>query len=231
MSAPSTRWYVSVRSPYSWLALHDARQERLDLLRESEMRVFFEPEASSGSTARERSAVFHYTPMSRVKHLYILRDVARLSRSRGLAVTWPRDPHPRWEISALALAAALAQDQDSGKHLAAELADARWLRGEDVHLEATVAGCLQRCGLDPALARLYLSDQGDLLRQTVLARLDEDGVFGVPLIVVGREPFWGIDRLESAALAHSRRTADGITSVSDDHAATVPVDDHPGGCG
>lgn len=231
MRVSPPRWYVSVRSPYSWLALHDARVAGSDLLRESEMRVFFEPDESSGAVVGERSPRFHYTPMSRVKHLYILRDVARLSRARGLDVTWPRDPHPRWQVSAVALAAALIEDQSAGKRLAAELADARWLRGQDVHLEETVAACLERCDLDLDLARLHLSDRGDALRRSVLAGLDEDGVFGVPFIVVGREPFWGMDRLESAVRAHSGRKADAADSVSDDRAVIVPVDDHPGGCG
>ena len=38
------RWYVSIRSPYSWLALEDAVQEGISLYNEAEMRVFLEPD-------------------------------------------------------------------------------------------------------------------------------------------------------------------------------------------
>ena len=197
------------------------------LLRDSEMRVFFEPNEPAGP----RSATFHYTPMSRTKHLYILRDVARLGQERGLTLTWPSDRNPCWEISAFALAHVLAQDQASGKRLALELSEARWLRGADVHLEETVEECLDRCNLDRDLASLHRSNDGEHLGRSILAQLDNDGVFGVPFMIVGRATFWGIDRIASASRAHYLSSSPAIPSAPHDDGSDAPIDDQPGGCG
>ncbi|MEK8171043.1 hypothetical protein NKH77_20400 [Streptomyces sp. M19] len=45
--------------------------------------------------------------MSREKHFYILQDVRRLLRDRGLPVAWPVDRDPVWEVPHLAYFAAL----------------------------------------------------------------------------------------------------------------------------
>lgn len=225
------RWYVSVRSPYSWLALHDAQTTRSALLEACSMRVFFEPESHGEELVDSRSPRFHYTPMSRAKHLYILRDVQRLARDRGLTVTWPRDSLPQWEISSLALAQVLRQDQGAGKRLAYEIAAARWTQGADVHDESVIRSCLLKCGLDGDLAMMYRSKHASELTSSVLSSLDSDGVFGVPMLVIGREPFWGIDRLDAAARELLRRCDMASRPQPADPGGAVPIDDQPGGCG
>ncbi len=234
MSARPSRWYVSVRSPYSWLALRDADGYGSQLLADSEMRVFFEPTGDLAGNVTEKSAVFHYTPMSRAKHLYILRDVARLARQRELTVTWPVDENPAWEVSAVALAQVLAESQADGKRLALALANARWLEGRNVHEESTVAECLTSLGLDGGLASLHRTDKGLELGRSMLKQLDRDGVFGVPYLVVGREPYWGLERLSPAEEAHaSTTTPRPAVSLPPTAAggASRPLDDQPGGCG
>lgn len=228
------RWYVSVRSPYSWLALRDAEASGSELLADSEMRVFFEPTAELSATVTEKSAVFHYTPMSRSKHLYILRDVARLARKRELAVTWPVDEKPAWEVSAVALARVVDESQSEGKRLALALANARWLEGRNIHEESTVADCLTDLGLDGGLAGLHRTDEGLEIARALLKQLDRDGVFGVPYIVVGREPYWGLERLFLAEEAHSSAVLPapaGSAPPTSGEEAAGPLDDQPGGCG
>lgn len=234
-AAPSRvpRWYVSVRSPYSWLALRDAEARESELLAYSEMRVFFEPAEDLAGDITERSAAFHYTPMSKTKHLYILRDIARLARQRGLTVTWPIDEHPAWEVSAVALARVLSQSQPEGKRLALALANARWLEGHDVHEESTVKHCLTELGLDGALAGLHRTPEGLEISRTLLTQMDRDGVFGVPYFLVGKEAFWGLERLAMAEEAYldpaSKPAASAPPMVLVE--AAHPLDDQPGGCG
>lgn len=235
---PSLRWYASIRSPYSWLALHDTATRCPQLLDRAELRVFFEPDDARHGPAAERAARFHYTPMSRVKHRYILRDVARLAADRGLRVTWPVDTNAQWEVSAIALAATLRADQQLGKRLAYALSTARWQHGVDVHEETQVAEVLRTCDLDPALAVLHATDEGSELGRTLLTELDRDGVFGVPLVIVGLEPFWGIDRLTAAAAAAGLTGSPSIDPDGDPgpkpqgtESGEDAADDHAGGCG
>ena len=227
------RWYVSIRSPYSWLALEDAVQEGISLYNEAEMRVFLEPDPKENKgEISERSPRFHYTPMSRAKHLYILRDVARLCGDRELPVTWPIDVQPRWEVSAYPLAAVLAQDQQAGKKLALELARARWLHGKNVSEENAVADCLRSQDLDPKLSTLHRESQGRIIGEGLLRDLDADQAFGVPLFVVGREPYWGLDRLHRADTAHRTACSHSVELPMDRRpSGDQPIDDQPGGCG
>ncbi len=228
------RWYVSVRSPYSWLALRDAEAYGSGILADSEMHVFFEPTGEFAGKVTEKSAVFHYTPMSRSKHLYILRDVARLVRQRELTITWPLDDNPAWEVSAVALARVLSESQSEGKRLAFALANARWLEGRNVHEESTVENCLTELGLDGGLAALHRTEEGLEIGRTLLKQLDRDGVFGVPYFIVGREAYWGLERLFLAEEAHASSAslvpavAAPLMTVEE---AAGPLDDQPGGCG
>jgi 2-hydroxychromene-2-carboxylate isomerase len=223
------RWYVSIRSPYSWLALHDAAGTGSALLSGSEMRVFFEPGGEFARKVADVSIRSHYTPMSRAKHLYILRDVARLARQRRLVVTWPVDSNPRWEASAVALARALQDSQEEGKQLALALSNVRWLEGGDVHDEATIARCLSQVGLNPELAVLHKTEEGAEIGRGILRQLDRDGVFGVPFLVVGREPYWGLERLSLAEAANG--TAPLSIVLPRGGSVTTGIDDQPGGCG
>lgn len=230
----SPRWYVSVRSPYSWLALRDAEGYGSELLADSEMRVFFEPTEELAGNVTEKSAVFHYTPMSRAKHLYILRDVARLARQRELTLTWPVDENPAWEVSSVALARVLEESPSEGKRLALVLANARWIEGRNVHEESTVADCLTGMGLDSRLASLHRTEEGLEIGRTVLKQLDRDGVFGVPYLVVGRETYWGLERLSLAEESHASKAPPLPTASIPAMAvegSSGPLDDQPGGCG
>lgn len=228
------RWYVSVRSPYSWLALRDAGAYGSKLLGDSEMRVFFEPTGELASDITERSAVFHYTPMSRSKHLYILRDVARLARDRELVITWPVDDKPAWQVSAIALARVLGESQSKGKQLALALSNARWLEGRDVHNESTVRDCLVGLGLDGEIAGLHRTQEGRETGRALLKELDRDGVFGVPFLVVEREAYWGLERLSRAEKAHTSAVSPAPPPpipLEHTNGTRNPLGDQPGGCG
>lgn len=134
--------------------------------------------------------------MSKEKHLYILQDVRRLARARGLDMVWPVDPAPRWEVSHLAY---LAADRlGAGPEFIAETYRARWELGEDISDPDTMRRIARTLGLDPQV--LALAHEDPAIRElgiTALNSLHRDGVFGVPFFISGFDKFWGVDRLSA----------------------------------
>ncbi|QCB92290.1 DsbA family protein [Cellulomonas shaoxiangyii] len=255
--ADAVTWWVSLRSPYSWLALHDGQRRHHDLLRTARWRVFFEPDAGLRAEAEAAGVTFPYTPMSRAKHLYILRDVARLAAARGLTPTWPLDRAPDWTVPSLAVLAAGAghcpggpggpdrsdadgrDGEECARALVLRLTRARWQEGRDIADREVVRRCAQEVGLPPAVADASTDPRWRAAGLDELRAVERDGVFGVPYVRVGREPFWGVDRLPAATDALLRaRAADPARAAPDGAAASVPAgagaaapDGHAGGCG
>ncbi|MEU4574814.1 DsbA family protein [Nonomuraea sp. NPDC023979] len=213
------RFYFNFRSPYSWLTLHDLLAERPGLARRLDWIPYWDPEEA---TLRELDAAggrFGYSAMSREKHLYILQDVRRLARARGLEPSWPLDRGPRWEVPHLAYL--VAADHGVGQEFAAGVTELRWQRGADVCDPRVVAELGRSLGLDEA-ALTGAADDPELRERGIeaLRTADRDGVFGVPFFVHGRERFWGLDRLAAFAESAGEQEADAY-----------PPEDHPGGCG
>jgi 2-hydroxychromene-2-carboxylate isomerase len=188
------RFYFSLRSPYSWLAYRDLRRDHPDVLARLEWAPFWEPDEISSAALSAAGAVFPYTSMSRAKHLYVLLDVRRLATERGLAVTWPVDRDPCWEVPHLAYLAAARHGR--GPAFVEAAYDARWQRGLDICAPATMAELAIELELPVEELRDAASDPA--LRAAgvdALLAVCRDGVFGVPFFVHGYDKYWGIDRL------------------------------------
>lgn len=230
------RFYFSLRSPYSWLAYRDLMEHHAELASRLEWRPFFEPDEQSAKALAEAGGGFSYVAMSREKHLYILQDVRRLTRERGLEITWPVDRDPCWEVPHLAYLA--ADDQGCGARFVELAHRARWEEGRDI-CDRTVMGELaEELGLAPGrLARA--ADDPRLRARGVAALLamDRDGVFGVPFFVHRREKFWGVDRLAAfvAAVDGTPRPDAAPGPQAPEPAATAGErggdNGHAGGCG
>lgn len=138
-----------------------------------------------------------------VKGRYMVRDMERITASRGLALQWPAMlPANSVRAARLALAGADAGwTADFSRHVF----EAEFGRGADIASDAVLTDCLGRAGADAneALAAAA-SDaiKARLRRQTEAAQAL--GIFGAPMFVTENcELFWGDDRLEQA-LAWSR---------------------------
>jgi 2-hydroxychromene-2-carboxylate isomerase len=138
-----------------------------------------------------------------VKGRYMVRDMERITASRGLALQWPAVlPANSVRAARLALAGADAGwIADFSRHVF----EAEFGRGADIASDAVLTDCLGRAGADAneALAAAA-SDaiKARLRRQTEAAQAL--GIFGAPMFVTENcELFWGDDRLEQA-LAWSR---------------------------
>jgi 2-hydroxychromene-2-carboxylate isomerase len=238
----STRFYFSFRSPYSWLAYRDLMARHPDVAQAAEWRPFWEPDEESRRLLAEAEGAFPYVDMSRAKALYILQDVRRLARSRGLANAWPVDRKPRWEVSHLAYLVARAQG--AGPQFVEAVYRARWELGLDISEPATITAIGADLGLDPA-ALATAPDDPAVRRQGLRALLDidADGVFGVPFFIHRRDKFWGLDRLpdfvaavrgDAPAPASDRCDAPAPANGRDPELEPVAAggdQGHAGGCG
>jgi 2-hydroxychromene-2-carboxylate isomerase len=195
---------------------------------------FWEPDPDSAALLAQQRGKFPYTEMSRTKHLYVLQDVARIARERGITLRWPVDRAPVWEIPHLAYLVALRHGHGPG-YLAATYR-ARWEQGRDICDRATIHAVGVELGLDPD--ELAAAGDDPVLRQQgvqLLLQGCRDGVFGVPFFVQGHSRFWGLDRLsgfvrqlgagESPATSWPDRVTAAIRS------GTGADGGHAGGCG
>jgi 2-hydroxychromene-2-carboxylate isomerase len=226
-------FYFSLRSPYSWLAYRDLLDRYPDVAEVARWEPFWEPDPSWQATLTEAGGRFHYVDMSKAKALYILQDVRRLARSRGLAVSWPIDVAPRWEVAHLAFLR--ARRCGAGREFVAAVYRARWEQARDISDPAVIGELAAGLGLDPD-AHAGAADDPELRTEALdaLLALDRDGVFGVPFFTVGRDRFWGLDRLPQfvAAVRGAALPLDEIVAP-EELARIAPGGDagHAGGCG
>lgn len=235
-AAKPPRFYFNLRSPYNFFALHDLEREHPEVLDRVEWRPFWEPDETSAGLLAEAGGQFPYTPMTRAKQFYILRDVRRLAADRGLTLTWPTDRSPWWEPAHLTWF--LAVDAGLGREWVARAGRARWLEGRDICDPATVVELAAGIGLD-ADAVAAAGDSPELRERAAAALMDlhRDGVFGVPYFINGSEPYWGLDRVpafvasfgDAAAAVPAAAPAEKELAVVG--AGRTTDMSHAGGCG
>ncbi|MFG2922583.1 2-hydroxychromene-2-carboxylate isomerase [Streptomyces sp. NPDC048305] len=225
-------FYFSLRSPYSWFAYRELLDEHPDVAAAVTWRPFFEPDGRSEEALRKAGGSFPYVAMSRAKHLYILRDVGRLARERGLSMTWPVDRDPVWEVPHLAYLVALREGR--GPEFVAAAYRTRWEEGGDICDRSVIARIAGELDLDP-VALAGAADDPELREEGVRLLLDvcRDGVFGVPFFVNGASRYWGVDRLGRFVAELRAAGGPGSSGPGD---APLPVGagsdpGHAGGCG
>jgi 2-hydroxychromene-2-carboxylate isomerase len=193
MSRP--RLYFSFRSPYSWMSIARLRRAVPDLFDQVDLYPYWDPDPVTTGLLCERGAELPYQPMSKAKHLYVLLDTKRLAESLGLAMRWPVDRGPWWELPHLAWLAARRDGQAQRCYDA--LVAARWSAGADICDADVVRRVCDDAGLDgdalvDAVARPDIRSEGvDCLESAY-----HDDVFGVPYLRLGRSRFWGYDRVD-----------------------------------
>jgi 2-hydroxychromene-2-carboxylate isomerase len=170
MSEPLTV-YFSLRSPYSWLALH--RLERLGPRLGAELRLV--PVYPREGSAFQNPAANH----ARLR--YRIEDVGRMAQAYGLSVRLPPSADVRWELSHAAFT--FAQERERGLAFALAAGSARFSRGRDLGDLAVLEEVAAIVGLDPAAVAGITAGM-------------QQGVFGVPFFVYEGHHFWGNDRLE-----------------------------------
>jgi 2-hydroxychromene-2-carboxylate isomerase len=132
------------------------------------------------------------------KSAYMWRDIERRAAMYGIPVKLPA-PYPAKQSVVANLVATIGMREGWGADYV-RAAYRRWFElGEETGSEPNVSESLRDINQDPARA-LALAASEDvkaaLTAETDAAR--EIGIFGSPTFTVGRELFWGDDRLDDA---------------------------------
>jgi 2-hydroxychromene-2-carboxylate isomerase len=230
------RWYFSLRSPYSWFAYRELTERYQDVADALEWIPFWEPDLITQKLLDEADVELPIVAMSRAKNFYILQDTARLSKARGLKMTWPIDKDPNWEVSHLAYLVAAREGR--GREFVEHTYRARWEEARDITSRETIAEIAEQIGLSPEL----LAEAGDdpaVRAQGVECLISSyhDGLFGVPFFVHGRDKFWGLDRLRPYVAAFRGQEIEEVERSWQDYdelprfSAAGGDTGHAGGCG
>jgi len=136
------------------------------------------------------------------KSAYMWRDIERRAVMYGVPASLPA-PYPAKQSVKANRVAIVGMRQGWGKEFV-RAAYRRWLQlGQETGSEPNLSESLRDIGQDPqsVLALANSSEtEAALMAATDIAR--ELGIFGSPTFVVGRELFWGDDRLEDAISWH-----------------------------
>ncbi|WP_151717821.1 2-hydroxychromene-2-carboxylate isomerase [Gemmobacter serpentinus] len=187
-------YFFSVVSPYVYLA-----GQRLEAIAaQFDATVDYKPLDPGQLFGRTGGVAFADRHDSR--KAYRLQDIQRQARKYGQVLNvqpqyWPVNAAP---ASYAIISAQRAGGGDLGA-LVHGLARACWAENRDISDDAVIRDLLAQSGFDPDVA-----DRGMLAAaETYAVNLEEAvsrGVFGVPFYAVGKELFWGQDRLEDLAL-------------------------------
>ena len=136
------------------------------------------------------------------KSAYMWRDIERRAGMYGMPVKVPA-PYPAKQSIVANLVALVGMRQGWGVEFV-RAAYRRWLvLGEETGSEPNLTESLREIGQEPRAA-LAAADSAEtreaLAAETAAAR--DLGIFGSPTFAVGRELFWGDDRLEDAISWH-----------------------------
>ena len=132
------------------------------------------------------------------KSAYMWRDIERRAAMYGIPMKLPV-PYPAKQSVVANLVATVGTRESWGAHFV-RAAYRRWFqRGEETGSEPNVSESLHDIGQEPK--RVLALANSENTKATLAAETDaarELGIFGSPTFTVGRELFWGDDRLADA---------------------------------
>lgn len=195
-SQQSIRFYFSFRSPYAWLAAERLESELGDLgVPIERLPIYPTPELFPNDPATIAD-----------KLAYVVQDVRRLARERGLTVRFPSSGDTDW---ALSHAAFLGAAHHGAEHrFMLEVFRKRFCEGLDIGEDSVIADAAREAGLDPdtilsaAHSEEFRADASAGWRLGV----ERDRIFGVPSWVYAGKLYWGQDRMHFVRNAVVRKS-------------------------
>ena len=172
--------FFAFRSPYSRLGLHKLARAGV----EPELHPFLGP---------PDGVAFDSPTANALKRAYYAHDVMRLCMRMGLPIALPKPFDVDFAPANRAFFAARAEG--AGLAFALAVCDARWGEGRDVSDPAVLEDCAATIGLKGLVERANARDIDEDFR-TARALAKTHGVFGVPFLIAGGEPWWGQDRFD-----------------------------------
>ncbi len=195
--ATSIRFYFSFRSPYAWLATERLEQEIGGLgVPIERIPVFPTPGLFPNDPAMMPAKIF-----------YMVQDIRRLVRERGLTVRFPSPVDPDWSLSHAAFLG--AQQQGRGEQFMLAAFRKRFGEGLDLGDDDVIADAGQRAGLDrdTILAAAHAEALRAEVSENFRRGMERDGIFGVPSFVYAGKLYWGQDRMHFLRDAVVRKSA------------------------
>ena len=195
-SRPSIRFYFSFRSPYAWLATERLESELGDLgVAIERLPIYPTPELFPNDPAALPDKI-----------AYLVQDVRRLARERGLTLRFPASGDTDW---ALPHAAFLGAKQLGGEHeFMLRAFRKRFCEGLDLGEDGVIADAAREAGLEPET--VLAAAHSEALRAEAAAGwrrgVERDRIFGVPSFVYAGRLYWGQDRMHFLRSAVVRKS-------------------------
>ncbi|MBV7429317.1 MULTISPECIES: DsbA family protein [unclassified Acidovorax] len=183
--------FIDLRSPYSYLALRQAR----DLEQRSGLRFDWWPyitdfQSAYGGEVSDRSP----RDVAKLKYLYM--DCRRLAQLQGLTI---RATTKLWDATLASQALLFARSRQRLWEFCDPLLAAFWRREFDLESPVQVEAALVAAGLSAGDWQGYLQRDAQSDFAMASQRAQALGVFGAPSFVCQGELFWGGDRMELLA--------------------------------
>jgi 2-hydroxychromene-2-carboxylate isomerase len=190
MNKESLQFFFDFSSPYGYLA-----SQKIDALAAKHGRSVDWRPMLLGVVFKQTGAM----PLTEVplKGTYSKRDFLRSARFHGIEFAMP----PVFPIAAQAPSRitlwAKQQDPTAAARVAKALYRAFFVDGLDISKPDIAADVAGKAGFDREGARAAIDEPAikEALKREVDAAISA-GVFGSPFVIVGGEPFWGLDRFE-----------------------------------
>jgi len=191
MAADQIDFWFTMGSTYSYLSV----MRLVDLERSSGIRFRWRPFHLLVILQEMKHVPFADKP---AKSAYMWRDIERRAAMYGMSVSLPA-PYPAKQSIVANLVASVGMRQGWGVDFVCT-AYRRWFQlGQETGSEPNLSESLRDIGQEPQSVLALASADDARATLTAETNVAKDlGIFGSPTFVVGRELFWGDDRLEDA---------------------------------
>lgn len=181
------KFYYDYKSPFTYLAFDPA----LDLERTHRVRLTFFPhvfafEAYGGELPRR-------TDRDWFKVRYLYADARRFANERGIII---RGPQKLFDSRLALMSGTFADRAGQFRDYSRKIFERFFKRELDIENLDALAAVIAESDMDVNAFRRFIADQGPSALAEALAQGEQDGIFGVPTLLVAGEPFWGNDRIE-----------------------------------
>lgn len=203
-------FFFDCSSPWTYLAFHNVQP----LLRELGEPVRWRPILVGGIFNSINPSVYaqRERPVP-AKEAYMRKDLRDWARQAGLQIVMPPRIFPINSVKAMRGCLWL-EPQGQMLPFARAIFEAYWTREEDIADDAVLARICTECGIDPqafaqGIANPAIKSQLKANTEELIAR----GGFGSPTMFLGKDMYFGNDRLALLREAIQRRNAVGMQAI------------------
>ncbi|HEY2526081.1 MAG TPA: DsbA family protein [Candidatus Binataceae bacterium] len=197
MERKEIKMYSDYKSPFAYLAFDPA----FALEQRFSVRVRWIPFQLRIKDRGQRSIYSDY----KAKYSYL--DARRWAKPRGIMI---RAPQKVYNTTPALIGGLFAESKGLLLEYSRKAFELFFRREFEADDPAVAAALLASLGLSPAEYREYLAGEGARAYAAAQEEAAADQVFGVPLFLFEREPFWGHDRLPVLA---ERLTEAGLSTT------------------